>query len=116
MTIVIDSDDGLEARFTLERERGGVVEEPPFRMLVLGDWSGDSPKKDIAERRPIEVDRDNFDELIRRLAQNSTSNNPTAKRLASSFANSTIFTRIVYLNAADVRSASRSEKPTALDR
>jgi type VI secretion system protein ImpC len=67
VTVVIDSDDGLEARFTLESERGGVIEEPPFRMLVLGDWSGDGPKKNVAERRPIEVDRDSFDELIGRL-------------------------------------------------
>ena len=63
---MIDSDDGLKARFTLERERGGEVDEPPFRILVLGDWSGDAAKKDIAERRPIEVDRDNFDALIAR--------------------------------------------------
>ena len=64
---MIDSDDGLEARFTLERERGGVIEEPPFRMLVLGDWSGDGPKKNAAERRPIDVDRDSFDDLMGRL-------------------------------------------------
>jgi type VI secretion system protein ImpC len=63
---VIDSDSGLEARFTLERERGGVIDEPPFRILVLGNWSGDAEKRPFSERRPIEIDRDNFDDLINR--------------------------------------------------
>jgi type VI secretion system protein ImpC len=85
VTIVIDSDDGLEARFTLERERGGVVEEPPFRMLVLGDWSGNSSKKDIAERRPIEVDRDSFDELIGRLSSKLDLTQPNGETLTLEF-------------------------------
>lgn len=63
---MIDSGDGLEARFTLEKERGGVVDEPPFRMLVLGDWCGDAEAKPIAERSPVEIDRDNFDDVLRR--------------------------------------------------
>ena len=63
---MIDSDDGLEARFTLERERGGEIDEPPFNILVLGDWGGDAERKDVGQRRPIEVDRDNFNALIAR--------------------------------------------------
>ena len=54
------SDEGLETRFTLERERGGVIEEPPFRILTLGDWSGHAAKKEVADRKPIEIDRDNL--------------------------------------------------------
>ena len=65
---MIDSDDSLKARFTLERERGGVIDEPPFRILALGDWSGDAERKRLDERRPVEIDRDNFDEILARLA------------------------------------------------
>ena len=64
---MIDSDSGFEAKFTLERERGGIIDEPPFRMLVLGDWSGDGAKTPLADRRPIEIDRDNFDDVMARL-------------------------------------------------
>ncbi len=61
------TDSGLEAAFTLETQKSGVVEEPPFHILALGDWSGDGEKRDPADRRPIEIDRDNFDEVIGRL-------------------------------------------------
>lgn len=60
------TDSGLEAQFTLERSKTGIVEEPPFRILVLGDWSGDGKREPLAERRPKEIDRDNFDDVLRR--------------------------------------------------
>ncbi|HSI88085.1 MAG TPA: type VI secretion system contractile sheath large subunit, partial [Pyrinomonadaceae bacterium] len=64
---MIDPNEGLEGTFTLESEKGGVVEEPPFRILVLGEWSGDGEKKPLAERRPIEIDRDDFDAVMSQL-------------------------------------------------
>jgi type VI secretion system protein ImpC len=82
---VIDSDDGLEARFTLEGERGGEIEELPYRLLVLGDWSGDTTKKDIAQRRPIEIDRDNFDELISRFGTSLDLEQPNGETLRLEF-------------------------------
>jgi type VI secretion system protein ImpC len=48
----------------MERERGGEIDEPPFRILVLGDWSGDRVRNAVSVRRPIEIDRDNFDEVL----------------------------------------------------
>ncbi|MBX7061682.1 MAG: type VI secretion system contractile sheath large subunit [Pyrinomonadaceae bacterium] len=57
----------LEAMFTMESERGGIVDEPPFRMLVAGAWSGTAEKKRLESRRPIEIDRDNFDEVMAKL-------------------------------------------------
>jgi type VI secretion system protein ImpC len=39
-------------------------EEIPFRILVAGDFSGGTGK----HRRPIEIDRDNFDEVMERVA------------------------------------------------
>lgn len=61
------NDTGLEAAFTFETDKTGVIEEPPFRILALGDWSGAADKKDLLARVPIEIDRDNFDEVIARL-------------------------------------------------
>jgi type VI secretion system protein ImpC len=61
---MMPTDNELEAKFTLESEKTGVIDEPPFRILVLGDWSGDSDRN---SPRPIEIDRDNFDEVIAKL-------------------------------------------------
>jgi type VI secretion system ImpB/VipA family protein len=61
-------ESGLEADFTLETERGGLIEEPPFQILVTGDFSGDAVKKPLTDRRPKEIDRDNFEEVMSRIA------------------------------------------------
>lgn len=61
------TDIGMEAEFTLESERTGVIDEPPFHILALGDWSGSGEKRPLSDRRPIEIDRDNIDEVIARL-------------------------------------------------
>jgi predicted component of type VI protein secretion system len=36
-------------------------------MLVLGDWSGDAEKDPLAPRKPIVIDRDNFDQVMAKL-------------------------------------------------
>ena len=64
---MVYSDDESKTKVTLESERTGVIDEPPFRMLIFGDWSGDGDKADAGSRRPIEIDRDNFDEVMARL-------------------------------------------------
>lgn len=61
------SEGDLEASFTFESERGGEIENLPFRILVLGDWTGTGERKPLADREPMEIDRDNFDEVIGRL-------------------------------------------------
>lgn len=58
------NENGLEGLFTMESEKTGIVEEPPFRMLVLGDWSGDAEKKPLLSRTPKVIDRDNFDAVM----------------------------------------------------
>ncbi|MEZ5345643.1 MAG: type VI secretion system contractile sheath small subunit [Pyrinomonadaceae bacterium] len=63
---------GLEFEFSMEKEATPVPDDPPFRILLLGDYSGrknlarsvDSP---LPDSKPIEVDRDNFDDLMKRL-------------------------------------------------
>jgi type VI secretion system protein ImpC len=81
------SDTGLDAKFTLENNPTGVVEEPPFRILVLGDWSGDSQKAALEERRLFEIDRDNFDEAISRLGAKLDLEMESAAVISLSFAN-----------------------------
>lgn len=61
------SDSSLEAKFFMESERAHAQEEIPFRILCLGDWSGHGETKPVVERRPIEIDRDNFDACLARL-------------------------------------------------
>ena len=82
---MIDHDNGLEAKFTLERERGGVIEEPPFKILVLGKWSGISATSNVGERSPIEIDRDNFDEVMSRLSPRLDLQQPGADVLSLEF-------------------------------
>lgn len=57
-------DSNLDVNFTLESEKSGVIEESPFQLLVLGDWSADGSKREEGSRRPIEIDRDNFDDVM----------------------------------------------------
>lgn len=61
------NDDNFDSIVSLENEKSGIFKELPFRMLILGDWSGDEIKKDFSSRVPIEIDRDNFDLVINRL-------------------------------------------------
>jgi type VI secretion system protein ImpC len=48
-------------------------EEIPFRIVILGDFSGRQNRGQcdagqISKRRPLQIDRDNFDEVLARLA------------------------------------------------
>lgn len=56
---------------TYEVETGGaqVVKELPFVVGVLGDFSGDStePLKHLRDRKFINIDRDNFDDVLARM-------------------------------------------------
>lgn len=61
------NDTGLESSVSFGNVSGGVIEDPPFHILALGNWSGDAERRDISARRPIEIDRDNFDEVIAKL-------------------------------------------------
>ena len=60
------NDSSFESQFTFGDVSGNVVENPPFHILALGNWSGDAERRDLSSRRLIEIDRDNFDEIIAR--------------------------------------------------
>jgi type VI secretion system protein ImpC len=82
---VIDPESSLEAEFTFESERGGVIEEPPFHILVLGDWTGDGPKRAVGDRRAVEIDRDNFDDVLGRLGVKLDLEQPNTEALTLEF-------------------------------
>jgi len=59
--------DNFESEFTFENSARSLSEEPPFHFLMLGDWSGNFERVNLNTRRPFVVDRDNFDEVIKKL-------------------------------------------------
>lgn len=50
------------------RDARPVDEESPLRILVIGDFSGAAGGDGLAARRPLKVDIDNFDQMLRRVA------------------------------------------------
>ena len=56
--------------YDVETEGAQEVKELPFVMGVLGDFSGDptEPLKPLRDRKFITIDRDNFDQVMRRMA------------------------------------------------
>lgn len=55
--------------YEVETEGAQVVRELPFVVGVLGDFSGDptQPLRPLADRKFIQIDRDNFNEVMTRL-------------------------------------------------
>src|SRR5215203_1769451 len=60
------TDNNFESEFTFEHSAAPVSDDPPFNILILSDWSGSSDKKALNERVPVIIDRDNFDEVLKR--------------------------------------------------
>ncbi len=62
------ADNNFETEVTLERNATPIADEEPFKILLLGDWSGRnfsaSSTSDSFDSRSIEIDRDNFDDLL----------------------------------------------------
>ncbi len=56
--------------YEVETEGAEVIHELPFVVGVIGDFSGDptQPLRPFGERKFIQIDRDNFDEVMQRLA------------------------------------------------
>jgi len=62
----------METKVSLERQAVPVDEDPPFLILIAGDFSGranllKSTDAALTTPRPIEIDRDNFDDVLRKL-------------------------------------------------
>ena len=58
----------VHIKFDVELEDGVPKNELPFMVGVMGDFSGDPTEKlpRLKDRRFIEIDRDNFDDVLRR--------------------------------------------------
>lgn len=55
--------------YDVETEGAEVVRELPFVVGVMGDFSGDptAPLRPMAERKFIQIDRDNFNDVMARM-------------------------------------------------
>jgi type VI secretion system protein ImpB len=55
--------------YDVETEGAEVMRELPFVVGVLGDFSGDptQPARPLAERKFIQIDRDNFNDVMARM-------------------------------------------------
>ena len=60
--------DDYETSITLEAGGRALPDDMPFRVLFLGDWSGQNNRSGLGERRPIVIDRDNFEDVMRKLS------------------------------------------------
>jgi len=56
--------------YEVETEGAQIVRELPFVVGVMGDFSGDptQPLRPLAERKFVQIDRDSFDDVMKRLA------------------------------------------------
>ena len=59
----------VHIKYEIETEGAVVEKDLPFVVGVLGDFSGDptQPLKPFKERKFIQIDRDNFDEVLARM-------------------------------------------------
>ncbi|MGE3805313.1 MAG: type VI secretion system contractile sheath small subunit, partial [Gemmataceae bacterium] len=66
----------------------GVSDETPFRILVLGDFTGRASRgvcEALAGRKPILLDRDNFEEVMGKLKIDLQLSLGASGRVAMSF-------------------------------
>ncbi len=66
---MISSNTDFDTEVTLETQSRPLPEDPPFRILFLGNWSGrdDTVFSELIQPRPLPVDRDNFDDVLAKL-------------------------------------------------
>ena len=56
--------------YEVETEGAAIIRELPFIVGVMGDYAGDpsEPLKPLAERKFVQIDRDNFNDVMARIA------------------------------------------------
>lgn len=64
---MIMSDTELDTKFTFETEASPIDEDTPFHILLLGDWSGQGNASGNSDVRPFEIDRDNYESVMKKL-------------------------------------------------
>ena len=60
----------VHIKYEVETEGAPIEKELPFVVGVMGDFAGDpaQPLKPFGERKFTQIDRDNFDEVMRKIA------------------------------------------------
>jgi type VI secretion system protein ImpB len=60
----------VHVTYDVETEGAAIKKELPFVVGVMGDYAGDptQPLKPLAERKFVQVDRDNFNDVMARIA------------------------------------------------
>jgi len=53
---------------TADEGPANELPETPFRILIMADFSGKGTKLPLSQRKPIRIDRDNFEEVLAKLA------------------------------------------------
>lgn len=76
-TVMLDVNAGSPAEQTSPVPMEAAPGDP-FRVLILGDFSGSEYRPALAARKPVRVDRDNFDDVLRKM-------NPRVDALKLSF-------------------------------
>jgi type VI secretion system protein ImpC len=75
----------LQAEFSLERNPGDPIQTPPFHLLVLSGLSAEGERPALTKRKPVEIDRDNFDEVLRSFAPRVSVALPDSSRIELEF-------------------------------
>ncbi len=47
-----------------DRLRGGAEPELPFRVLVMGDYTLKDDKREVYDRKPLDINKSNFDSVM----------------------------------------------------
>ena len=60
----------VHIKYDIETEGNVVEKELPFVMGVMGDFTGNptAPKKPLSERKFIQIDRDNINDVMKKMA------------------------------------------------
>lgn len=60
----------VHIKYDIETEGSVVEKELPFVMGVMGDFTGNptTPKKPLSERKFIQIDRDNINDVMKKMA------------------------------------------------
>jgi type VI secretion system protein ImpC len=68
VAMINPGDSNFVSEFSMESGGNVVSDDAPFHVLVLGDWRGAAERSGgIESRKPFEIDRDEFDDVMRRL-------------------------------------------------
>src|SRR5438128_704073 len=59
----------VHIKYEVETEGAAVLKELPFVVGVVGDFSGEpaEPQKPLRERKFVQIDRDNFNDVMAKL-------------------------------------------------